>query len=382
MFEINVLYVILNIILLFVYVYAGINISNGKNYIKNAGLCVTFYSLVYGFRYGRGDDYFHYQDLYLKGYDEGSQILFVLINDTLSFLGVNEYGFFGIYNFIEMTCGMLFLYKYRQYAKFLFPFFFIATIGLNENTIRQGLGYAFVFLCLEHVVNIEKPTLRSITKHKEDVIKIIMLFMMAYSIHSVCGYILVIMILSHLFIKKAIPISISIPVLLFSAYFFSNWFDFSWLNPILAGVAGNDERMAGYIDASDFWFNEEGMNTELYARKPVFLASEMLGTISLYYLGKLSTEKYNIKGLVSFYNFFVIGSIVLNAFRSLEILNRIGSSFSLFWFFPLTIIFFYRKKLCTTRLTKVAGLMLVWFFYDYFKYLFMRGDNTRFIWDI
>ena len=140
--------------------------------------------------------------------------------------------------------------------------------------------------------------------------------------------------------------------------------------------------MASYADNSDRWFSQEGMDDELYARNPVVLVFEMLGTISLYYFGQLAVKKYNISGFVDFYNFFVIGTIILNAFRTLEILNRVGFTFALFWFFPLSIVLYYRKQLMRKPIIKIAGLFLIWWSYDYIKYLIMRGDKTLFLWDI
>jgi len=102
------------------------------------------------------------------------------------------------------------------------------------------------------------------------------------------------------------------------------------------------------------------------------------------------------------YNYFVVGSIIQNAFRQLELLNRIGGDFALFYFFPLSIVFFYsmqkpqirynkqtqtlsvvlKKSFLTNGWYKLMVVFLLWYAYDYLKYLFMRGDMTKFIWDI
>lgn len=377
----NFVYIFLNLFLLLIFFIAGHNISKGGKYSLNSILCIIVYSIILGLRYGRGDDYFHYQEIYLKGYDEESQIIFLLINDILKTVGINEYGFFGIYNFIEMLCGLFFLGQYRKYSQYLFPLFLIATLGLNENTIRQGLGYGFVFLSLSKIVSIEYFRITDLGLYKKELISALLYFFLAYSIHSMCGYIMILMVVIHFFIKKPIPLFISIPVLIFSAYYFSTWFDFSWLNPVIAQVSGEDDLLSSYANNSDYWFSEEGMNTDLYERKPLILLGEMLGTISLFYTGRKMISKHRIKGFVSFYNYYVVGSLILNAFRSLEILNRIGSSFSLFWFFPLTIVIYYRKELKSNRMATIASYMLIWFIYDYFKYIFLRGDNIRFVWD-
>ena len=222
---------------------------------------------------------------------------------------------------------------------------------------------------------------------------------MAYSIHSVCGYMLIIMITIYFLYQRTIPLFFSIPALLFATYFFSEWFDFSWLNPILSQFVGEDEHLMLYVDNADKWFSSEGME-EKYVRSPLILAFEMLGTISLYILGAKVINKYvRTPEAYAMYNYFVIGSIMLNAFRQLEILNRIGGDFAIFWFFPVAMVLQYRKHFLLSMnikrrsiisnssfwgnsFYKTLSVFLLWFVYDYLKYLFMRGEMTKFLWDI
>jgi len=382
MLNIDIIYIIINLLLFLVFISAGLKISNGENYRGNAILCVVVFTLALGLRYARGNDYLHYQDIYVHGYDEGSQLAFSFINESFKFIGVSKYGIFIVYSFIEIVCSLIFLRRYRQYAQYMFPLFLIAVIVFDEYQIRQALGFSFVFLCLDSLTDIPEKWYRAIRKNLKPILRVIIYFTIAYSIHSACGYMLVIMIGFFLFYKRTIPLIISIPALLFSAYFFSEWFDFGWLNPILSQFAGEDERMSTYLEDSDVWFSAKGQDDK-YVRNPYVLAAEMFGTISLYILGSKVINKY-VKRADAFamYNFFVIGTIILNAFRTLELLNRIGGDFAMFWFFPLTLVLYYRKKLYTNFFYKVISVFLLWYVYDYLKYLFMKGEMTKFIWDV
>ena len=404
MLGIDVVYIIVNLILLSVFYLVGGKISKGENWAENAIMCVIAFTLILGLRYGRGNDYFHYVDIYEYGYNEGQQLVFTWINGFLKLLGVGRYSFFLFYSFMEILCAMFFLKRYKKYAQYILPLFLIATIVFNEYQIRQALGFSFVLLCLDALFGIHHMKKVSLTSiNREKLALVILYFTLAYSIHSACGYMLIIMILIYFLYQRTIPLKISIPVLLLATYFFSEWFDYSWLNPMLTQFVEDDERMSIYIENSDKWFSSEGME-EKYTRNPIVLVAEMAGTISLYILGSKVINKYVHRAdACTMYNFFVIGSILQNAFRQLELLNRIGGDFAMFWFFPLSLVLYYRKDLLGIRfyikdmsgqlsyikrlahnkkIYKVLMVCLLWYAYDYLKYLFMRGDMTLFIWDM
>ena len=83
-FHFDIIYIILNLLLLFIFWYGGLRISKGDNYWKNAILCIVAFTLVLGLRYGRGNDYHHYVYIYVNGYTEGTQRAFVWLNSFLN----------------------------------------------------------------------------------------------------------------------------------------------------------------------------------------------------------------------------------------------------------------------------------------------------------
>lgn len=380
MLSLDIEYISINIFLLFLFAYSGNQIAKGNSYLFYSTLCVVSFTIVLGLRYARGNDYMHYVDLYTFGYDEGRQLVFTWINGMLKWFRVGKYHIFLFYSLIEIICAVIFLRKYRKYGDYIFPLFLIATIIFDEYQIRQALGFAFGFLCMDLAFRISSYNDIFLSKNINKIIGAIVCFSISYSIHSVCGYMLIIIIGVHFLLRKAVPIYISIPALIFSVYFFSGWFDFSWLNPVLNTVAGNDERMSEYIEDSYKWFTEDAMK-EQYIRNPIVLVFEICGTISLYYFGSRIVNINKKQDSITFYNIFVIGTILLNAFRTLELLNRIGRDFALFWFFPLSVILYYRKNIIKTKMDKLLSTFLLWWVYDYLKYLFMRGDMTMFLWD-
>ena len=382
MFNIDLIYIIINVCLLLVFLFQGRQIGQGGNYKLCAFWCIITYTLVLGLRYDRGYDYLHYVDFYVHGYEEGSQIVYVFINELLKEVGVGRYYIFVVYSFIEILCAFFFLKRYREYGNYIIPFFMISTLVFNEYLVRQALGFSFVYLCLDSLFELTQR------KHYDSkrvllLFKIVICFFVAYSIHSACGYMLIAMIVLHFLYQKPIPIKISIPSLIFATYFFSRWFDFTWLNPILETVAGEDERMSAYVNNSDNWFSIDAVDTERFARNEVVLFVEILGTISLYSLGKKAIEKcFNKREAYSLYNYFVIGTIALNGVRTLELLQRMANNFAMFWFFPLSIVLYHKKQIIKSPMEHVALLLQIWWMYNYLKYLFFPGDMTKFLWDM
>ena len=55
--NIDIIYVLLNLILLFVFTVAGINVSCRRSFWGNAFICSIFFIFIVGSRYGRGNDY-------------------------------------------------------------------------------------------------------------------------------------------------------------------------------------------------------------------------------------------------------------------------------------------------------------------------------------
>ena len=384
MFNFDLTYIIANLILFIVFVISGRKIANNNDLKIWTLFCIIIYTTILGLRYARGYDYFHYIDLYLNGYDEGEQKIFVFINYLLKKLGVGQYYIFVVYSLIEILCSFIFLKRYRNFGVYIIPLFMISTISFNEYSIRQALGFSFVWLCIANTLDLyniirNKDTKKIFVK----LIKVLLFFTLSYSIHSVDGYLCIIMILIIFFSREPIPLKVSVPLLIFATYFFSRFFDFSWLNIFLNLFAG-DQRMAHYINNYDTWFSFDDYHDEItYTRNGIVLVFEMVGCISLLYFGKKTIINiYHKHDAIAFYNFFVLGVILLNAFREVELLQRAARCLYIFWFFPLAIVLCHKKQIVKSSPESYMYLFLIWWSYDYLKYLFFRGEMTKFIWDI
>lgn len=419
-------YLFLNIILLATYVIAGYNISRKGAFWASAWPCIVAFTFIMGSRYMRGNDYDHYCEVFAND-EESTQHLFTFFNQFLRWIGVGRHYFYYFYSFIFAFCSMFFLKRFRRFSLCMFPLFLIAYIHFDEFMIRQALSYSFVFLYLIELFSIkldDHPNKNRIIlpkgkryygglkgiddpyskrlrlKKKPNAIRkyfsllfasenLLHIFYCAFlasiviSIHVANVMVLVLVTILYLFVKYPIPYYISIPILIVATYMFNVLFDFSYLNPILDMLSGQDEKMDNYIENSDVWLDEEGMQDK-YTRNPIVLVFEMLGSGILFYYGYniIKNVRKNDRISCMFFNVYVFGTIFINAFRNLEILNRIGYVFQLFWFYPVCLILFYFPKMHFSILKKYSLCFLFFFLYSYLKYLFFKEDGmTLFLWD-
>lgn len=388
MFFIDLDFVIFNMLLLLVFTVAGILVNRGYSYFKCSLACVLAFSLIEGARYMRGNDYAHYLDVYNYDLEDG-QKLYTWFCDLLKYFGVPDYLSFFFYALIFSTCLFIFLYRYKKGAHLIFPLALIALLFFHEFMIRQELSYAFVFLYLSSLfsmsseLQIHKYKLRFRWRRNYYLnLALCMLFATcALSIHT--GNFLVILVLTILYCFKieAINWKISIPILIFAAYVFPSLMDLSGLEPILNVLFSGSDKLSSYTGRFDFWFGQESMNEE-YTRNPLVMVYELLGHFSLMYLFCRINSKIAFSLPVkTLYNGYVIGTIVLNAFRNLEILNRMGYVFYILWFIPLSGVLLISRRVRLDKWERFLYVFLTFFAYDYLKYIFLNNEMTLFLWD-
>ena len=239
-FNIDIIYLLVNFIMLATFYVCGKDISNGKTYSKNVIICIIIYTLCLGLRYGRGWDYNHYIDVYKYNLEE-TEIVFTYFNVFLKKIGVGSHYFFLVYNLIEITCAFVFLYPFKKFARYIFPLFMIATLHLNEYSIRQGLAFSFVFLSLFLFFRFYDK-LKGFVKHYKIFLLLIVCIAIAYGIHSVTIITLSWIFVFAIFIKKPLPYKITIFAFILASYVFQNMFDFSALNGIFSFMADQNEK--------------------------------------------------------------------------------------------------------------------------------------------
>ncbi len=382
MFNLDLDYLFLNLLLLGVFAYSGKKISAGSKYKGYAFICIALYTFVLGSRYMRGNDYEHYIEVYVYGYGIGTiQPLFTGFNDLLKENGVQALHIFYYYSLPFIIAGFIFLSRFKKYAKYMLPFFLIDVIYFNEFQIRQSLGYTFVFLFLYELFRTEYITVNRLSSYRK-YIMCYLYIMLAYSVHTADAYIMAIILVVYLAKKTMIPLVISIPAYLIGTFVISRLSDITFLQSFMAGFEDSETLFSRYVENSDKWFSAEGYK-DIYTRNPIVRIFEVAGNISLFILSYKYIKKCcNERWIICLTNLFIIGAIVKASFINLEIMNRLGGNLKIFVFAPLSVVLFYRKQLKRTFWTKVCFLCLTFWIYDYLRYLFLRGDMTKFIWDI
>ncbi len=377
------IYIFLNVLALVIFMIAGRNISaNGNNYWRYARWCIVTFTLLLGLRVNRGNDYVHYMNVYIHDL-ERNDLLFTSINHVLKYIGVGEHWIFMYYSGAYIIGAMIMLQEYRQYSKYLFPLFLMAFTIFSEYMIRQAFGFTFVFVMIKYLLDDN-------LKLKAKVIRMALCFLLAYSIHSANAVTALALIGVYYFIRFPLPPNITVPAFLFASYVFSSVFDFSYLSGILSFLGDTNDKFASYTDRSDRWFSSEAMG-EGYIRNPIVKVLQTCGECGLFYLGYKSLQMKPDRNFLLMYNFYVIGSVYSQCFYTLEIMRRMGDVMWYFWAFPLAYVFScrkqlyntYSKKLTTRYLIRASFVALIFFSYDYLKYLFFRTkDMYHFIWDL
>ena len=377
-------YIILNAILLLTFCISGWKIQRGEGFWKNACWMIFLFTFVLGSRYLRGNDYAHYSQSFLYEYVRGNQWLFYSLNIFLKNIGFDRFTCFYAYSFIEILCAVIFLKRYRCYGKYIFPSFLVAIIVFDEYQIRQALSFSFIFLYMRYLFNLQWDSFSyKVLLRKRNLMNIGLAVFCAFiagGIHSFNLIIAVMIAVFYCFIRVPFPYMLTIPLVFFCQYVVSSIFNFSIFSPII-NYFSDSELLGIYANNADRWFSADGFE-EKYNRNVLVGFCECIGVCSLFYLGGQFFKKITkCQEYVTMYNIFVFGILFQMSFRQLELFNRIGGDLALMWFLPLSLVLYYRKKLIACGCKKIYFYGLLWFAYEFMRYLFLRGNMTLFLWD-
>lgn len=374
---IDVVYIAINIALLVFFFIVGQKVANRKRFWLYSVFCIAAFTFVQGARYMRGHDYGEYCRQFLW-HDVSTNPVFVTINEILAMMGFNQYSCFAAYAFAFILGGMFFMKEYKAYAKYLFPLFLLGFMAIEEYMIRQSFSYSFFFCFLVYLFRLD---LKNRNFRKNDIFLCIFFAVITASIHT--ANIINIFVFTTLFFLLRFPIHYmwGIPVYVMCVYVFPEMFNFDWLAPVLNVAASNNERAAMYVAKSSQWFSAAGAE-DRYTRNAIIQLIETVGVSSLLYLGYVTIRKKmaNSRPVVTMYNVYFLGICIMSLFRNLELLNRVGQLFNAYWCVVLAFVLYYRSELMSKK-RFVAYIGLLWFLYDYLKYLFFRDGMTQFIWD-
>lgn len=372
-------YIFLNLVMLVVFMQAGRKISHSRlGYWKYAIWPVIVFTLMLGLRLNRGNDYVHYMQVYL--YDlEDKQWLFTAFNHFLKSLGTGPHWIFIWYSGAFILGAMFFLKSLKQYATWVLPLFLISFTTFSEYMIRQAFGYSFVFLFMMFMFKEDMP------KYKRWACMFVC-FWLSYSIHSANAITCVIDVGLYYFIRKPFTPVVTIPLYIIASYYLQKNFDFSYLDGILSFLGDHNDKYAAYTENAERWFSDDAMES-IYDRNPIVKVVQTIGECSLIYLGYKILELKPDKKMMFLYHLFVVGAIFSQCFYSLEILRRMGDIMYWYWAFPLAYVIGNKSLLARNNkrqyIIKAMMCFLLFYGYDYMKYLFFRtNDMCHFLWDL
>lgn len=374
----HILFVVLNLITLFLFILVGNNYRTSKNRFLTYLPAIISFSLLLGLRYNRGNDYMHYQDIYNEGM-EYDQKLFSVFNDILHWLNVSDTGIFFFYSLIFILSSYCIIDYYKNISRQLIPMFLICFILFDEWFIRQAFGFCTVFFFMRFLFD----TNYSIKKR---ILGCIVMGVATYYIHSANFLLIFIISIFYIFIHKPITYKITIPLYLIASLYFQSHMDFTLVNNILSLFSGMN-HYSEYFKEGSSWFSVDAANA-MYLRNPIIKIYQLIGECSFLYLGHKYLSKSNNtsfeKSIVALFNTSVVGLILTQAFFTVEIPRRLGEMIGIVWCFPfaylMSIVKIKREKL----INGICIMCLSFFFYSYAKYLLFRNDAVYpylFIWD-
>lgn len=380
--NIDIVYIIFNLLLLFTFIIAGSNVSSGKTYWGNALLCGFVFILIIGTRYNRGIDYPHYVEVYSKNMDI-DQPYFTLFNSFLKSLFVGRYFIFYIYAVPFIVGAFRLIHNYKRYSKWLFPLFIVCMQFFEEEFPRQAFSFSFVFFFIDEYIN---------EKHNMPLRWLLCTIysFLVISMHTANILFIILFLFLSLRPKQVFSYKLTIPVLIFAVYFFVKYYDISYISPILYFMGGLSPKFNHYVagDASEAWFGESAMQLE-NARNPIIMFFEIIANSSLFYFSsKLIKNTHGnidrkMKTLVVITNLYIIGYILRNAFLYFELINRMASLLQRMWFLPFAYVIITIRYNKLKLYERFAYFSLFFLFYDYLKYLFApRSGMTMFLWDM
>lgn len=410
-------YLFLNAILLLTFVVSGQLVSRKANYWSCATCCIVAFTLIQGLRYGRGNDYQHYTEVFM-GIDQQSNALFLWLNSVLMQIGIDKHTCFVFYAFVFSSCSMVFLQNYKECAKWVFPLYIVGFIFFNEYQIRQAFSYSFFFLYMHYLFQVPLDIRKVSVFDTKYVVLALIAAILCVKFHSANVFILATFSVVYFFVRKPLTYWIAIPIYLSFVYVIPKVFDFSIIELFFVFFS-DTETLKEYIENADRWFSESAME-DIYTRNPIIQIFEAFGVSSLLYLGYkhiTNKAKPHFPAETAFYYSFFIGVCILSAFRKLELMNRMGYDLSLLLYILLGIVLYSRHREVDEALlpyseteeeneneengeyyveapvstpsvsharytTFVAYIPLIWFVYDYLKYILWPGKLTLFLWDV
>lgn len=344
-------------------------------------LLASIFIIAEGLRYGRGvDQVGNYGPFYLhclspKLYSQDMESLFVWLNQIVYHvdftIGIIPFGLiFVVYAIIFWICLWILYKDYRHITKGFLLFAIFSTNYLTEWTIRQGVSFSFIFLCLHFL-------------EKKKWIWTIICSIIVFGIHH-GNVVSVLLIVCCYFLlnKKAFSWKITVPIFIILEYSmqvstFLNIVQNIFSVVDLSGLGGNFQ---GYIEKgafaqeAEFAKEWERGNLTQFMTVAFYSALIILGSL----VCKIKPDKIFI------YNVFVIGIMIFEPFKLAGTVSRLFLGPSTLWFIPLSLVLFRYKDLVHIKphICMISKFIIyIYLILFYGRYVFLNPE-ANYIWNL
>lgn len=347
-----------------------------KNFWKFASIATFFYTFIEGLRWGRGVDYFHYQqDLTSALFADYDEPIYLLWIDFFKITGLPYWCGFLFYSFILIFGVVLILKIYPKLAIWVLPLFYIITVDFSENLIRQYFAIPFIMFALYFWL-IKKKILMWTS----------LLICPLIHISGIYAVILFV-IFTHINFKLKywMPLC-SVLCYFFLLFLFKPSYFGTITNFLSAMNLGTDIRLRGYLNDSERWFGIEGSISYIHLGRRIeqgiarkfflFIIDSIIIGVGYYVLKNHS--KLRIIYL------YAVLAILMSAFGDVEMYQRF-SQWTMF-LLPFLIGFILNTRVFRYNVLNVGITVLLclrFFFVDFImKFANIPYTGCAFVWDV
>ena len=295
---------------------SGVFVEEKRFFTPEVIIIVLSFSIVFGFRWGVGVDYFRYLYAYTEVIPERFEFLFQLVSSILKRLGAHYSIYFGIWAFLDIVLLYYALHKYRFIYPYIAFFLIFGSYYLPMmNGIRQHIATMIFLTSIRYV-------------DQKQIVKFYLCLTVAFLFHKLSAILFLIYPLLRLKDDWFNSIVLQIVLYILALYLSVNgelvlqWIEtpFDWLTEVL----GYDRYDYDFLDEERFDRSRFGNNTGFG------LIVSVIRTLPVILFSKNLKEYYNSSHFNMLYSLYFLGVVSSLLFGNSIVLNRIAYFFSIY----------------------------------------------------
>lgn len=333
---------------------------------------VFIYSVVEGFRYGRGADYISYSLTFTGQKHINYEPIFLYFTELFKFFDIHFSIAFVLCSILLIVSGFILVKNTRFNSHYAIPLFFLATISQSENLVRMFVAFSFLIIGISFLQK---------RKIKKASIFFVIGCLNHYSLIFVIPFVMLFYFRNNPFKNIYVILSIFIisNLLVPSMESIVYYFDF----------IPNLSLYSNYTSNLDIWLLGEGLEEGESSFSVFYYIRFYLIPFILLFYGYNLIKKYELFKFGVFYHLYFIGTILspIAIEAPTEVIYRITLYFTMFSFMVTAFILYdMQRNFKSLNILKrfIFGFLIFDSVYLILKstYTYSEVWGNLFIWDI